>query len=465
MDLKSELEAALPGILVWRDSSLYSPKLSIAGEMHDMRPELYASPRTEEEVVKLVKIVGGRASLAVLGGGHSFQGLSCDVAISMKAFNKVEISGNEVSIGAGCVNRDVDDFMAEHGIGVTLGNASTVGVVGALLGGGVGYLARWIGLSIDLLLEARVLLADGSVVVASKDVNSELFWAIRGGGGNFGIVLEVKMRAERFDDWTGKGVGMVFTSQRILPHSKNCFLWCGNKIGNVNVLTKWRDYALEASNCVSVDLFLPTGGPIVQQFTYKGPQKDALLEAKKWKQLGKAAPIPFLTKPKSYHTTIQRDLHETQIAPIIPAPHNYRVAILKEFPDSLAETLCTMVTKNKPNSISIVHCERLGGKILDEPQEGTAFAHRDGQFWISIVGIYSKKGKTPSPEMVKKVDAWLEKLVAAVRPHALTVSGSGIEPYNVFGENLKRLQDAKAKYDPTNIFSAVECGFSGAHSL
>jgi hypothetical protein len=410
---------------------------------------------TPGQLTALLRVVNTRVGLSVRAGGHSSVCMARPLVVDVRSFNEVRVdpSAMTVTVQAGCTNRDVDDACAPHGLAVTLGNASTVGAIGAMLGGGVGFLARWSGLTIDALVSCRVVLADGNIVDCDGDRHPDLFWALRGGGGNFGIVLECTLRAVPVG-WDARG--RMFAGARVVRHSqRGC---CGNGIGAVEAFKAWRDYAVNgAPDCVSLDCVLPCGGPMVQQYTYKGPIDDAKREAQAWKAFGTAAVTDL--KPRSYHHDMQRDLMK-QIGSKLPMPHKWRVAILESMPDEVVEALLCAVNQDRPNSDSLVHCERLGGKI----SEGNAgcFLHREGQFWVSMVGIYGTKGKVRD---VARVDAWLDRLCEQLRPHCLTMSGGGMEPHNVFGLNTQRLQQVKQDFDPDNVFSAVENGFSGAHNL
>jgi len=137
-----------------------------------------------------------------------------------------------VKIGGGALNCDVDAACASHGLAVTLGNAPSVGCIGATMGGGVGFMARWIGLTIDSLLSATLVLANGSIVEASPDGNdSNLFWEIRGGGGNFGIVVSFTLKAVKMGWDDSKGPGRLLTGVRVVRHAHGAAICFGNGIG------------------------------------------------------------------------------------------------------------------------------------------------------------------------------------------------------------------------------------------
>ena len=192
---------SLHGELVTREDVNYDDVRQLYNGMIDKRPLLIAQCAHVADVVTAVQF--GREHnllVAVRGGGHNGAGLgSCDdgLVIDLSRLNQVEVftSNRTVRVGAGCTSGKVDEATHRYGLAVPLGIVANTGVAGLTLGGGHGYLTRKYGLTIDNLLAANVVLADGRVVTASETENSDLFWALRGGGGNFGIVTSFLFQA------------------------------------------------------------------------------------------------------------------------------------------------------------------------------------------------------------------------------------------------------------------------------
>ena len=189
------LRLGLEGRLILPEDGDYDSSRSVHNAMIDKRPVAIAYCKHIKDIRVCLKFARQhKLMLAVRCGGHNAGGLGvCDdgLVIDLSMFNSVEVdkSSATVTVGGGCLLRDVDAKTQEFGMATPLGFFGGTGVGGLTLGGGIGYLSRHYGLTIDNLLGAELLLADGTLVTASAEENPDLFWAIRGGGGNFGIVV------------------------------------------------------------------------------------------------------------------------------------------------------------------------------------------------------------------------------------------------------------------------------------
>src|ERR1700704_6686329 len=189
------------GTLIGRDHGDYDDLRSLYNGMIDKRPRLIARCVDTADVITAVNFGRDQGLLiAIRGGGHNGPGLgSCDdglvIDLSMMKSVRVDPASRTVRVDAGCTSGDVDHATHAFGLAVPFGIVSTTGVAGLTVGGGTGYLTRKYGLTIDNLLEADVVLANGSFVTASKSQHPDLFWALRGGGGNFGVVTSFLFQA------------------------------------------------------------------------------------------------------------------------------------------------------------------------------------------------------------------------------------------------------------------------------
>ncbi|MHC4529295.1 MAG: FAD-binding oxidoreductase, partial [Planctomycetota bacterium] len=196
-----EFKASLRGELIGPSDEGYDATRKVYNGMIDRRPRLIARCVDVADVITAVNF--GRENgllVAIRGGGHNAGGLGiCDdglvIDLSCIKYTRVDPASRTVRVGGGCSWVDVDHATHPFGLAVPTGVISTTGVGGLTLGGGLGHLTRKYGLTIDNLLSADVVLADGSFVTASEHENEDLFWAIRGGGGNFGVVTSFLFRA------------------------------------------------------------------------------------------------------------------------------------------------------------------------------------------------------------------------------------------------------------------------------
>ena len=194
--------AGFGGELIGPDDATYDEARALFNAMIDKRPALISRPSGSEEVAAMVMFARGHdLPIAVRGGGHNGAGLASvddGVVIDLSRLKAISVdpSSGSVRVGGGSVWGEVDAATQEHGLAVPAGIISTTGVGGLTLGGGSGYLTRRHGLTIDNLLSAEVVLADGRIVTASAENEPDLFWAIRGGGGNFGVVTEFTFQGQ-----------------------------------------------------------------------------------------------------------------------------------------------------------------------------------------------------------------------------------------------------------------------------
>src|SRR5205814_3034428 len=197
----AKLQGMLRGTLIHRGDPAYEDARQLYNAMIDKRPLLIARCLDVADVIAAVNF--GRDNnllIAVRGGGHNGPGLgSCDdglmIDLSPMKGVRVDPASRTVRVGPGCTQGDVDHATHAFGLAVPAGIVSTTGIGGLTLGGGTGYLTRKYGLTIDNLIEADVVLADGTFVTASKAQNPDLLWALRGGGGNFGVVTSLVFQA------------------------------------------------------------------------------------------------------------------------------------------------------------------------------------------------------------------------------------------------------------------------------
>lgn len=225
------LKSAITGSVFSPRDPEYDDARSIWNGQIDHRPAVIARCRSASDVsVALAFARAHSLEVSVRGGGHSYRGTSvCEggVMIDLSAINVVSVapSAKRARVGGGATIADLDAATQEHGLAVTGGVISDTGVGGLTLGGGMGWLTRTLGLAIDNLVSAEVVLADGSIVRASENDHSDLFWALRGGGGNFGVVTEFEYRLSEIGPEVH--LGLFFWGWRTDPQRFVCAAkWC-----------------------------------------------------------------------------------------------------------------------------------------------------------------------------------------------------------------------------------------------
>jgi FAD binding domain/Berberine and berberine like len=442
----TELAASLRGELIRSTDSKYDAARAIYNAMIDKRPAMIAPCVDVADVITSVNFARDNdVLLAVRGGGHNGPGLAlCDdglaVDLSLMKGIRVDPTAHTVRVEPGCRWGDVEHAAHAFGLAVPTGVVSTTGVPGLTLGGGHGYLTRKHGLTIDNLLEADVVLADGRLVTAGPDRNEDLFWALRGGGGNFGIVTSFSFRAHPVDTVYA---GMTF--------------WPFEKAGDV---MKWyRDFSGQASR----DLYgffalltVPPGPPFPETlhgkkmcgvvWCYTGPLDDAEktfepvweFAEPAFKHLG---PMPF---PQL----------QSLFDPLYPP--GYQWYWKGDFVNELSDKAIELRLKHGaqlPTPVSTMHLYPIDGAVHDIDSGDTAWSCRDAQWSMVIVGV------DPDPAGAERLKSWARDYWSALHPYSaggayvnFMMEEGDDRVKATYGDNYDRLVAVKTKYDPTNLF-------------
>jgi FAD/FMN-containing dehydrogenase len=435
------------GLVIGPEDTDYDEARKIYNAMFDKRPALIARCATSDDVAKAIAFAKEHdLPLAVRGGGHNGAGLgTCDggVVIDLSPIKDivVDLQARTVRVGGGCTWGEVDRATGEHGLATPSGIISTTGVGGLTLGGGLGYLTRKYGLAIDNLLEADVVLANGDKVRASDDENPDLFWAIRGGGGNFGIVTSFLFRLN--------DVGTVIGGPTFWPVESAA-----------EVLSVYREFLPEAPR----DLYgffafatVPPGPPFPEElhlrkvsgivWCYLGSEEAAakamapMLDALPEPLLHGAAPMP--------HAALQGAFDA-----LYPAGHQWywRADFVKEIPDEAVE-IHARFGAEMPTMQSTMHLYPIDGAAHDVGSTDTAWSYRDAQ-WATVYA-----GVDPDPAHGDAIRQWSVDYFEALHPYSAggayvnMMMDEGQERVRAsYRENYDRLAKTKAKYDPDNTF-------------
>ncbi len=425
----------------------YDEARQLYNGMIDKRPALIARCADAADVVAAVNF--GREYgllIAVRGGGHNGAGLgSCDggLVIDLSGMRAVEVDAarREVRVGGGCLWRDVDAATNPHGLAVPTGFISSTGVGGLTLGGGVGYLTRRYGLTIDNLLEVEMVLADGRFVVANERQNADLFWAVRGGGGNFGVVTSFLFR--------GQAAGPTVYGGPIFWPMEHA----------ATVMRFWRDLMLNGPEELGGWFGFHTVPPVdmfpaehhmkkmaVVTWCYTGDLEQAErvfepIRAVAPPAIDFAGPIPLPALQSLFDGLYPPGLQWYWNADFVTDLTDEAVNLHLQYGNQL------------PSVHSTMHLYPINGAAHRVGQNDTAWNYREANFVQVIVGV------DPDPANNARTIAWSKEYWRKLHP--LSSGGAYVNMMMDEGQervmasyrdNYPRLAQIKAKYDPQNLF-------------
>src|SRR3954470_7857721 len=374
-----ELEASLRGRVIRPTDSDYDEARALWNGSHDKRPALILQVAGIADVLKAVEFVCSQdLPVAVRGGGHSIAGFSSvddGVVIDLSAMSAVTVdpARRRAVVQGGATWADVDHETQAFGLAVTGGLVSSTGVGGFTLGGGVGWLLRKHGLASDHLVGADVVTADGCLVHASADEHADLFWALRGGGGNFGIVTSFEFELHHVGPTVMAGL-LFFPPEAAIA-----------------VVTGWRRLTEsmpdELTSLINLTTappvpFLPEavhGKPIVVVGAmYGGPLETAEEAVAPLRTL--AEPILDMVGPVPY-AAMQQALDPLWGA---GAQNYFTSELLEQLPDAAIDTLLTQWT-SKPSPESELHIQHAGGAVGRVDPAATAYSHRSAAYVVNVI--------------------------------------------------------------------------------
>ena len=435
------------GRLIGPGDGDYDEARAVYNAMIDKRPALIARCADADDVATAVGFARDRGLLlAVRGGGHNGAGLgTCDdgVVIDLSLLKDVEVDpGNKtVRVGGGCVWSEVDAATNEHGLATPSGIISTTGVGGLTLGGGLGHLTRKCGLTIDNLLEAELVLASGERVRASSGENADLFWAIRGGGGNFGVVTSFTFRLHE--------VGTVIGGPTFWPVEQGA-----------EILSAYREFLPSAPrelNGFFAFHTVPPGPPFPEEihmrkvcgvvWCYVGGEQDAaaamapLLDAVPAPLMHGVAPMPHPMLQGAFDALYPKGEQWYWRADFVNEIPDEAVAIHQRFGEAM------------PTLKSTMHMYPIDGAAHDVGSTDTPWSYREAN-WGSVFA-----GVDPDPANVGVVRQWSVDYSEALHPYSAggayvnMMMDEGQERVRAsYRDNYDRLARIKAQYDPENLF-------------
>jgi FAD binding domain-containing protein/berberine-like enzyme len=408
----------------------------------DKRPAAIVRVSGVDDIRRVIAMARGEElELAVRSGGHSIVGHSTTdggVVIDLRDMSKIEIDARARTawVETGATALQVTKTLGDQGLAIGFGDAGSVGVGGITLGGGIGFLVRKFGMTIDSVLAAEVVTADGRHLLADAEHEPDLFWAIRGGGGNFGVVTRLKLRVYELPHFTG---GLLF-----LPATPQTIA------GFVSAATAAPEELSTIANVMKAPPmpFLPAevhGRLVIMAFiAYAGDDESAKHAIAPLRAL--ATPIADMVKPGPYTAMYQ------------PEDPNYRptavsrTMFVNAIDKAKSELIFEYLTKSD-GAMRVAQLRPLGGALARVPDDATAYAHRSKPIMVNVAAFY----KDAADREAQKT--WVAKFQRALQPDDdaayvgfLSDDGQARIRAAYPGRTWDRLTKIKAEYDPTNLF-------------
>jgi FAD/FMN-containing dehydrogenase len=409
----------------------------------DNRPGVIVRVATAKDVATVVGFAA-RAGLPVAArsGGHGLSDdMFVDVAImvDLSLLKGISINADEgtARVQAGVTSGELAGPAHAHGLALTTGDTSSVGIGGLATGGGIGFMVRKFGLTIDNLISAQVVTADGSLLTASETENADLFWGIRGGGGNFGIVTEFQFRMAR--------VGQILGGAIIFPATRE-------------VIRGYVDYSPNAPEDLSTigQLMPAPPAPFIPQEWIGKPVfmvlvcwSGAIEEGQKaLEPLRKlATPVANIVAPMPYPA-----IYNLTAEAAVPHGNSVRSLFQREISDDSIDKMIAAMPSGKA-MMNMVQIRGLGGALAAVPVDATAFSDRDARYFTTVIAVWADENENATPHR-----DWIRTLYDQIKHEASGDYVNFLETESeerireCYGENFARMVELKRKYDPANMF-------------
>lgn len=439
------LRARIAGEVLLPDDEGYDESRRVWNARIDRWPALVVRPRTAQDVVEAVRFArAGDLPIAVRGGGHGPAGHSTvddGLLVHLAHLTDLELDpANRVAwAGAGLTWGEYTARAQEHGLATPGGDVAAVGLSGLSLAGGMGWLMRRYGLTVDNVLAVELVTADGRVLTASDEEHPDLFWALRGGGGNVGVATRFRYRLNPVGAVLGGAIVHAATFRELRAYA--------------DVTRETPDELTTISFVLKAPPlpFLPTAvhGRLVHLIVpcWVGDPDAGERALRPFRKLAGQEPLADTTGPTTYSSLFAL----TDMAAARRA-HAVRNAYLRELPDEVIAAVLEAVG-SVTSPFALVGLRELGGAVARVPGDATAFAHRDKAFYLTVDNAW-EPDDAPEPHV-----AWTDELWAAVAP---AIDGAYVGYLADDAEDrvldaypaatYARLADVKRSYDPQNVF-------------
>jgi FAD/FMN-containing dehydrogenase len=443
------LHSEIHGKVITPQDAEYDEARSIWNSMIDRKPALIVQCSGTADVLKAVRFAKEHKLLiSVKGAGHNIAGRALAdnvllIDLSKLRYVHVDPELKTATVSPGATLADVDAETQHYGLALPVGINSTTGIAGLTLGGGFGWLSRKFGLTIDNLLSLEVVTVDGTRLVCSKDKNSDLFWAMRGGGGNFGIATS-------------------FTFQL---HALGPTVLAGPVVYSISeakeVLRKYREFCRQAPQEVAAWAVMRNCPPfpfvneahhnkpaLIIVGIYTGPLEEGKKLLEPLKQMG--TPLGDALVPHQFC-----DFQKSFDPLLTPGVRNYwKTHTFTDLDDKLIDVLVEQAT-NLPSPYTEIFIGQLGGKINEVPIDATAYPHRTTEYIMNVHTRWEDKGEDSACK------TWANALHQSTKPYATGgayvnfVSAGDDSPDSSYKTNIDRLAQIKEKYDPNNVLRST----------
>ena len=438
----SELRSNLRGQVIAPDDAEYDKARTVFYGGVNRHPAVIIRVKNTDDVVRVISLARNSGlELAVRSGGHSIVGHSVTeggIVLDLSDMRDVQIdvAGKTAWAEAGITAGEYTSAVGAHGLATGFGDTGSVGIGGLTLGGGVGYLVRKYGLTIDDLLAAEVVTANGEVLHVDSKSHPDLFWAIRGGGGNFGVVTRFQFRLHNVPEVYG---GMLF-----LPATPDAV---AGFISEAEAAPEELSTIANIMNGPPMP-FLPVeyhGKMIIMaMLVYAGDARSGERAIAPFRAL--ASPITDMVKPMSYPEIYAPE--EGEYHPLAAS----RTMFVDKIDRPVAEMILDRLTSSNA-MMAVAQLRVLGGAMSRVPVDATAFAHRNSRIMVNLAALYEKPEEKPIHE------AWVADFAAALQQadHSAYVNFLGEDGAARIraaypGSTWERLRRIKTQYDPTNLF-------------
>ncbi len=443
-DLITDLRSAVSGEVVTPDDPGYDKDRTVFAAQIDRRPAAIVRPATDVEVGRVVTLARETGvPLAVRSGGHSLAGhgvLDDGIVVDLGAMRRLQIDadGRTAWAEAGLTAGAYTKAAGQHGLATGFGDTGTVGIGGITLAGGAGFLSRKHGLTVDNLLAANIVTADGESLRVDADNHPDLFWAIRGGGGNFGVVTRLRFRLHDVREFVG---GML-----LLPATPE----------TVAGFAAAADTAPDELTTIAMVMkappmpFIPAEHHgktvVIGLMGYIGPADRGERALAPFRDL--ATPLADMVQPMPYTGMFQEDDEEFRPTAVT------RSMFLDGFDEADAEMVLRALDETT-SPMAGVQLRTLGGAIARVADDATAYAHRQRRMITNVVAAYQNPDEAPYQEdWVAKVAAAFGRVAPGVYTGFLGDEGPERVREAYPRATWDRLVQVKRRYDPTNLFES-----------